>query len=178
MAMNLISTEVQNTRVDSTGLGRLCWIHLESGQCKTRIVMAYQPSNSSRSSAGATVKDQQSQYFCARGDARSPRTIFFEQLITQQLLWKSIDNDIVLLGNFNKNVYTGCFAARLSADYFNFVELCRKHTSILTPPTHRRGRAPIDGIFPTPGITCVNAFIYNTEELVFQHASAHLSLRF
>jgi hypothetical protein len=111
MAMNPISAEVQNTGVDSTGLGRWCWIHLGSGQCKTRIVTAYQPSNSSRSSAGTTVKDQQSRYFCARGDACSPRTIFFEQLITQLLLWKSIDNDIVLLGDFNRNVYTGRLAA-------------------------------------------------------------------
>jgi hypothetical protein len=111
MAMNSISAEVQNTGVDSTGLGRWCWICLGSGQRKTRIVMAYQPSNSSRSSAGTTIKDQQSQYFCARGDARSPRSIFFEQLITQLLLWKSTNNDIVLLGDFNKNVYTGCLAA-------------------------------------------------------------------
>jgi hypothetical protein len=159
MAMNLISAEVQNTGVDSAGLGRWCWIRLGSGQRKTRIIMAYQPSNSSRSSAGTTIKDQQSRYFCTQGDASSPRTIFFEQLITQLLLWKSIDNDIVLLGNFNKNVYTGRLAAQLSADDLNFVELCRKHTGIPTPPTHRRGSAPIDGIFATPGITCVNAFI-------------------
>jgi hypothetical protein len=159
MVMNLISAEVQNTRVDSTGLGRWCWIRLGSGQRKTRIVMAYQPSNSSCSSAGMTVKDQQSRYFCARGDARSPRTIFFEQLITQLLLWKSINNNIDLLGNFNENVYMGRLAARLLADNLNFVELCRKHTGIPIPPTHRRGSAPIDGIFATPGITCVNAFI-------------------
>ncbi len=157
--MNLISAEVQNTGVDSTGLGQWCWICLGSGQRKTRIVIAYQPSNSSCSSAGTTVKDQQSQDFCARGDARSPRTIFFEQLITQLLLWKSINNNIVLLGNFNENVYTGRLAARLSADDLNFVELCQKHTGILIPLTHRKGSAPIDGIFATPGITCVNAFI-------------------
>jgi hypothetical protein len=88
-----------------------------------------------------------------------PGQYFFEQLITQLLLWKSINNDIVLLGDFNKNVYTGRLAARLSADDLNFVELCRKHTGIRIPPTHCRGSAPIDGIFATPGITCVNAFI-------------------
>jgi hypothetical protein len=86
MAMNTISAKVQETGVDGTGLGRWCWIRLGSGPRKTRIVMAYQPSNSSRSSAGTTVKDQQSRYFCARGDARSLMTIFFEQLIAQLLL--------------------------------------------------------------------------------------------
>jgi hypothetical protein len=68
--------------------------------------MAYQPSNSGRS-AGTTVKDQHSCYFQSLGDARPPRTIFFEQLIVQLTLWKTTDNDIILLGNFNKNVYTG-----------------------------------------------------------------------
>jgi hypothetical protein len=76
MAMNTISTKVQETGVDGTGLGRWCWIRLGSGPRKTRIVMAYQLSNFSHSSADTIVKDQQSRYFCARGDARSPRTIF------------------------------------------------------------------------------------------------------
>jgi hypothetical protein len=159
MAMNTISAEVQDTGVDGTGLGRWCWIQLGSGARKTRIVMAFQPSNSGRSSAGMTVKDQQSRYFCARGNARSPRTIFFEQLITQLLLWKAIDNDIVLLDDFNKSIYTGRLATRLAADDLHFMELCRKHTGTPIPPTHQKGSAPIDGIFATLGITCVNVFI-------------------
>jgi hypothetical protein len=159
MAMNTISAEVQDTGVDGTGFGRWCWIQLGSGAWKTRIAMAYQPSNSGRSSAGMIVKDQQSRYFCARGDARSPRTIFFEQLITQLLLWKAIDNDIVLLGDFNKIIYMGRLATRLAADDLNFMELCRKHTGTPIPSTHQKGSAPINGIFATMGITCINVFI-------------------
>ncbi len=159
MAMNTISAKVQDTGVDGTGLGQWCWIRLGSGPRKTRIVMAYQPSNFGHSSAGTTVKDQHLCYFCAQGNARSPRTIFFEQLIAQLLLWKSIDNDIVLLGDFNENVYTVRLATRLAADDLNFVELCRKHTGIPIPLTFWSGSAPIDGVFLTPGITCVNAFI-------------------
>jgi hypothetical protein len=146
MAMNTISAELQDTGVDGTGLGRWCWICLGSGLRKTQIVMAYQPSNSGRSYASMTVKDQQSRYFCAQGNAHSPRTIFLEQLIAQLLLWKSIDNDIVLLGNFNKNIYTGRLATRLAADDLNFIELCRKHTSILVAPFFWSGSAPIDGV--------------------------------
>jgi hypothetical protein len=71
--------------------------------------MAYQPSNSGRS-VGTTVKDQHSRYFQSIGDAQSPRTIFFEQLIAQLALWKASDNNIILLGDFNKNVYTGHLA--------------------------------------------------------------------
>jgi hypothetical protein len=59
MALGMISPEVVNSGVDSTSLGWWCWIQLGSGTKKTRIVMAYQPSNSGQS-AGTTVKDQQS----------------------------------------------------------------------------------------------------------------------
>ena len=111
--------------------------------------MAYQPSNSGCTSAGTTIKDQQMRYFCAWGDTRSPRTIFFEQLITQLLLWKAIDNNIVLLGDFNENIYTGHLATRLTADDLNFVELCRKHTGTPISPTD----------LTTPGITCIYIFI-------------------
>jgi hypothetical protein len=134
MAMNMISPKVQATGVDGTGLRRWCWLRLGSGIKKMRIVMAYQPSNSG-CSTGITAKDQQSRYFCARGDARSPRTIFFEQLIAQLLLWKAIDNNIILLGNFNKNVYMGRIAKRLAVHDLNFVEVCRKHTGVPIPPT-------------------------------------------
>ncbi len=80
MAMSTVAPEVINTGVDTMGLGRWCWMGIGSGCKKTWIVMAYQPSNSGRS-AGTTVKDQHTQYFQALGNARSPRTIFFEQLI-------------------------------------------------------------------------------------------------
>ncbi len=85
MAMSTIAPEVMDTGVDITGLGRWCWRLLGLGQTKTRIVMAYQPSSSGRS-AGTTVKDQQARYFQSLSDACSPRTIFFEQLVTQLAL--------------------------------------------------------------------------------------------
>ncbi len=74
------------------------------------------------------VKDQHSCYFQSLGDARPPRTIFFEQLIVQLALWKTTDNDIILLGNFNKNVYTGRLAQYLFEYNLNFTEMCRQHT--------------------------------------------------
>jgi hypothetical protein len=106
MAMSTIAPEVIDAGVDTMDLGRWCWMRIGSGRKKTRIVMAYQPSNSG-CSAGTMVKDQHSRYFQSLGDACPPRTIFFEQLIAKLAVWKTIDNDIILLGNFNKNVYTG-----------------------------------------------------------------------
>jgi hypothetical protein len=56
MAMGCFSAEVLKTGVDPYGLGRWCWLKVGSGDKKTRIVMAYQPSGSRLSnSAGTTV---------------------------------------------------------------------------------------------------------------------------
>jgi hypothetical protein len=158
MALSTLSLEVINSDVDSTGLGRWCWICLGLSAKKTSVVMEYQQSNSGRS-VGTTFKDQHSRYFCVLGDARSPRTIFFEQHVSQLISWKAINNDIVLLGNFNKNVYTGRLAWRLAQDDPNLTEICRRHTGIPIPPTFRTGSAPINGIFATSGIECVHVFI-------------------
>jgi hypothetical protein len=123
MAMETMSPKVVDSGVDFTCLDRRCWMRVGSGTKKTCIVIAYQPCSSGRS-AGTTVKDRQSQYFQAIDDARSPRTIFYEQLITQLLLWKTMDQDIFLLRDFNKNVYTGCIACHLSQDNLNLSEIC------------------------------------------------------
>ena len=64
MAMGWFSAEVVETGVDHYGLGRWCWMKVGSGDKKTQIVMAYQPSGSSSSnSAGTTVREQHEQYF-------------------------------------------------------------------------------------------------------------------
>ncbi len=158
MAMSTISSEVWNTGVDNTGVGRLCWMLLGSGAKKTRIVMAYQPSNSGWS-ARTMVKDQQSRYFWAQGNARFPRSIFFEHLVSHLVLWKQSGDDIIPLGNFYENVYSGRLARCLAMVSHNFVELCQKHTGKPIPPTHHSGSMPIDRIFTTSGIECVNAFL-------------------
>ena len=155
MAFNTISPQVVSTGVDTTGLGRWCWMLLGTGRKQTRIVMAYQPSNSGRS-AGTTVKDQQARFFQSLGDARSPRTIFYEQLIAQLKIWKTSDNDIILLGDFNEHVYNGRLSRRMHANDLNFREMCQHHTGIQLPPTFSSGSKPIDGVFATSGVECVN----------------------
>jgi hypothetical protein len=105
------------------------------------------------------VKDQHSRYFQSLGDARPPRKKIFEQLIAQLALWKTTNNDIILLGNFNKNVYTGRLAQRFFKHNLNFTEMCRQHTGYPIPPTFRTGSIPINGIFATPGIECVNVML-------------------
>jgi hypothetical protein len=103
MAMGQFSAKVSETGVDPHNLGRWCWMKVGSGDKTTRIGMVYQPSASNLSnSAGTTVWEQHEQYFEARGNLRPVRTIFFEQLIVQLVIWKQKDSDIILLGDFNE----------------------------------------------------------------------------
>jgi hypothetical protein len=122
--------------------------------------MAYQPSGSSSSnSAGTRVREQHKQYFEARGNLRSARSIFFEQLIAQLVVWKATDADIILLGDFNENVYTGRIAKSLEQADLNFSEKCLGCTGMHIPLTFRDGIMPINAVYATAGIECVNAYI-------------------
>jgi hypothetical protein len=170
MATGRFSAEVVETGVDHYGLGRWCWMRVGSGDKKTQIVMAYQPSGSSSSySAGTTVREQHEQYFEARGNLRSARSIFFEQLIAQLVVWKTTDADIILLGDFNENVYTGRIAKCLVQADLNFSEQCLGCTGTHIPPTFRDGVMPINAVYATAGIECVNAYILPHKEGIGVH---------
>jgi hypothetical protein len=160
MAMGHFSAEVVETGVDPYGLGRWCWMKVGSGEKKTRIVMIYQPSGTSTTnSAATTVREQHERFFEARGDIRPARIIFFDQLIVQFVVWKATDSDIILLRHFNKNVYTGCTAKQLAQPDLNFNKQCHQCIGVYIPPTFREGTIPIDAIYATAGIECVNAYI-------------------
>jgi hypothetical protein len=108
MAMRCFFAEVIETGVDPYGLGHWCWLRASSGDKKNRIVMAYQPSGSKFAySAGTTVREQHERYFEVRGNLQPACAIFYEQLISQLIVWKHTNSDIILLGDFNENIYTG-----------------------------------------------------------------------
>ena len=87
------------------------------------------------------------------------KAIFFEQLIAQLVVWKATDADIILLGDFNENVYSGRIAKRPEQTDLNFSEQCLGCTGMHIPPTFRDGIMPIDTVYDTFGIECVNAYI-------------------
>jgi hypothetical protein len=160
MAMGRFSAEVFETGVDLYGLGHWCWLKVGSGDKTTRIVLAYQPSGSRLSnSVGTTLQEQQEQYFEARGNLHPARTLFFEQLITQLVIWKHTNSDIILLGDFNENIYSGRIAKCLSLPDLMLTKQCLQCTGIHIPPTFRDGTVLIDAIFATSGIECINACI-------------------
>ncbi len=122
--------------------------------------MAYQPSGSSSSnSADTMVREQHKQYFEARGDLRSAKEIFFEQLIAQLVIWKMTDTIIILLGDFNENVYTGQIPKPIVQADLNFSKQCLGCTGLHIPPTFRDGSMPINAVYATAGNECVNVYI-------------------
>jgi hypothetical protein len=160
VAMGRFSAEVLEAGVNPYRLGHWCWLKVGSGDKMTQIVMAYQPSGSrSSNSARTTVQEQHECYFEARGNLRPARTIFFEQLIAQLIIWKHTDSDIILLGDFNENVYSGCIVKCFSLPDLMLTEQCLQCTGMHIPPTFRDGTVPIDAIFSTSGIECINAYI-------------------
>ena len=93
MTLGRLSSFVLDTGVDFTGLGRWSWILVGSQEKRTRIVVAYQPCKPGTNSKGFTVFEQQQRYVEPKGDFRSPRIIFFEQLVPQLLMWE-INNEV------------------------------------------------------------------------------------
>jgi hypothetical protein len=160
MAMGRFSAEVMESGVNPSGLGCWCWLKVGSGNKNTRIVMTYQPSGlKSANSSGTTVREQHERYFEARSDLHSACMIFFEQFIAQSIVWKQTDSNIVLLGDFNENVYSGHISKRLSQPDLMLSEQCLQCTGIHIHPTFRDGTIPTNAIYATAGIECVNAYI-------------------
>ena len=110
------------------------------GEVKTRIIVAYDPCEPGNNSRGTTVFEQQERYFEERGVFTSPRTLFYEQLISQMVEWKQGDEELVLFGDFNENVYTGRFAKRLAEEDLLMTEQCLTTTGEQLPATHVRGK--------------------------------------
>ncbi len=68
--------------------------------------------------------------------------------------WKASGDEILLIGDFNENVYSGVLATALAGDDICMAELCNHTTGIPLPPIHNRGRVPTDAIYGTAGLVC------------------------
>ena len=123
-----LALQVVGTGCDHTGLGRWTWQKIGKGDITTIAVVVYHPCNKNKDSKGFTTFQQHERYFQVRGDFRSPRTILFEQLITQLRIWKSEGNEIILCGDFNEHVYEGRTSRRLQERDIQMKEQCLSHT--------------------------------------------------
>ena len=169
MALGRLASSIMETGVDQTGLGRWCWMKIGGGGKFTRTITAYQPTNPRRTTKGETVWDQHVRYYEARGEIRNPGEMFRFDLIALLTQWKADGEEIILLGDFNQNVYTGKLAKLLSEDGIRMHEICIRITGVPLPPTHIRGSIPIDAVFCTMGIDGVAAALLPSRTGVGDH---------
>jgi hypothetical protein len=81
------------------------------------MIMAYQPCAPGRhTTRGKTVWDQHRWYYEARGEIRKPWAMFKSDLLSLLRRWRAAGDEILLMGDFNENVYTGNFAIALAGD--------------------------------------------------------------
>jgi len=169
MAFGRLSAQVLASDIDETGLGRWCWMRLGGGGKETVVCMCYQPCNPGEDTAGQTSWDQHYRYFEAREDFRSPRDIFFDDLIAQLLRWKGEEYEIILLGDYNEHVYEDRLTRRLAYDDLRMQEQCLAVNGEHLPPTFNRGSPPLDAAFATAGINCASATIFQKNRGVGDH---------
>ncbi len=125
------------TGANTTGLSRWSWIYVGGGGKSTRLIVAYQPcSPKNRRMMGETVWDQHLCYFESRGESQDPRSMFHHNLISLLWQWKGDGDEIMLLGDFNKNVYLGPIACSLSLEELRMGEICQLTTGEMLPATH------------------------------------------
>jgi hypothetical protein len=103
---------------------------------------------------GEMVWDQHHLYFEARGEIRNSRVMFKSDLLSLLCRWKAAGDEILLMGDFNENVYTNNFAIALAGDKFLMSEMCSWSTVILLPHMHARGSTPIDAVYGSVGLFC------------------------
>jgi hypothetical protein len=78
--------------------------------------------------------------------------MFCVDLVSLLWQWKHSGNEIILLEDFNENVYTRDIATALSQDGLQMYKLCQQITGIPLPHMHNRGAIPINCVYSTAGI--------------------------
>jgi hypothetical protein len=97
------------------------------------------------------VWDQQRQYFESQGEIRTLRAMFKAKLYNILWIWKAAGDEVLLSGDFNKDVYYWELARYISGGEFRMKEMCFQTTGTRLPSTHLHGRTPIDALFSTSG---------------------------
>jgi hypothetical protein len=167
--LGCFSSYVTEVGVDSSGLGRWLWLYVGGGGENTQLITAYQPYNPWKKTQGKTVWDQQLRYFKSLNKIRNPRLMFKADLLNLLWRWKAAGNEVLLLGNFNKDVYSGSLASQLSSDKFQMTKMCLWTTGNKLPSTHIHGQMPINGVFATCGLVCKAVTLLPSRERVGDH---------
>ena len=114
-----------------------------------------------KSGKRSKVWEQHVRYFKKKGILDpDPRELFDKDLFKLLRSWRMADDEIILMGDFNDNIYTSLFARTLKEEDIELNEQFHKTHLEKAPASHFTGSKPIIGIFATPGIDChQSAFI-------------------
>ena len=150
-----LASLINKSGVDSTGLGRWCWLTLK-GKHKhvTRIVTAYQPCRSNKKQL-RTVYSQHRRYYRMRGDMRCPRAIFRADLGKILQRWINNNERIILFIDANEDLHNGPLVKMLRKH--NLKDLIQDRTGKKGPHTHQLGKTQIDGVFVSEEVDCTGA---------------------
>ena len=88
-----------------------------------------------------------------------PRDLFDMDLIAEISEWREQDDEVILMGDFNQDIYRGSLGKHLRSDDIGMTEQFKKLFDEDAPFSHATGQTPICGVFATCGIECVAAFI-------------------
>ena len=103
---------------------------------------------------------QQKRYYKARGMSDAdPRTEADSDLLHQLRRWKLQSKEIILMGDFNQNIYISDFAQQLAAGDLGMEEQYQKLHGEQAPFSYVRGMEPIMGCFATSGIFARSYFM-------------------
>jgi len=152
VAVRCLSTMTVATGVDSIGLGRWAWMHMGGGGKTTHVLVAYHPCQPHHNTGSNTIWDQYLCYFEARGNAKCPIQNLHDDLVYLLTKWKHAGDKIVIMGEFNEDVYNGVLSVHISSESLQLHKLCLRTTGQPLPQTHNCGRLPINAIFGTVGV--------------------------
>ena len=161
MVTGLVSTyakpnsEDEDNGRDPTGLGRWCSLLVEASCGPVRLGTYYRPHGPIRTEAeiskglrepedvtkvNLSAWAQQKCYYKARGmvDA-DPRTKADMDLLHQLRRRKKQNEEIILMGDFNQNIYTSNFAQQLAEDNLGMEEQYQKLHGEEAPFSYARG---------------------------------------
>jgi exonuclease III len=95
---------------DPTGLGRWCWARFQGQDGITlRCVSVYGPCKSNN--GDKSVQQQHIQFLDNNDNTRSPETTFLEDLEADLKIWLAAGDQVLVGGDFNKELTRGTFPA-------------------------------------------------------------------
>ena len=150
--------------MDDDSLGQWCYMRLGTEAHATWLICAYNPPSSSRYGRrnqrhrNYTVYSQRQRYLRGRGCFTDPCKYFIQQLVKQLLLWKKKGDNIILVGDFNEDVYRDGLATRLQEEDLQMSCQFQRINGEHLPNSHESGRKPLMTMFATEGILCTNAY--------------------